>query len=176
MRLPDAADLHYRGHSEPIFSITGEEPELFDYDVMRRGEVPWDQHPGYYTRYGDVTALLQDPEDMYVIMASGDECTVRWRADGLPEPAEGFERTYFLLFDGWAKDGDPNTTHASQVQPLPFHGMSGYPYGPDETYPTGAGHRLYRDEWNTRPARRLGRDLRPGAGLPAPADLAPETR
>ncbi|HMB69775.1 MAG TPA: FG-GAP-like repeat-containing protein [bacterium] len=162
--LPDSADLHYRGHSAPIFSVTGEEPERFDYEVMREDDVPWNQHPGLYTRYGDVTPLVQEPEDMYVIMASGDECTVRWQADRLPELEPDRIRTYFLAFDGWAKDGDPNTALADQVEPLPFHAMSGYPYGPAETFPDDAEHRAYRDEWNTREGVRLVRDLAELAG------------
>ena len=129
MLLPDDAHLHHRGHSQPIFSITGEQPERFDYDMPRRSDVPWNQHPGLYTRFGDVSPLVQEPEDMYVVMASGDECTVRWRADRLPTRPAGFERTYFLVFDGWAKDGDPNATLSDRVGPLPFHAMSGYPYG-----------------------------------------------
>ncbi len=178
MLLPDSANLHWRGHSEPIFSITGEEPELFDYEVMRAGDVPWEQHPGMYTRYGDVTPLLQDPEDMYVIMATGDECTVRWRADRLPPLDDGWMRTWFLCFDGWAKDGDPNTTWAEQVEPLPFHSMSGYPYGPDESYPDDEAHQAYRREWNTRAAVRLTRDFaaEAHAAAGAPAAILPETR
>ncbi len=159
MILPAAADLRFRGHSEPIFSITGEEPERFDYDVMRSGEVPWDQHPGMYTKYGDVTPLVQEPEDMYVVMASGDECTLRWRAQDLPPLEKGTVRTYFLVFDGWAKDGDVNTTGADRVEPLPFHAMSGYPYRKDEAYPSDEAHETYRSTWNTRPAVRLSRDF-----------------
>ncbi|MBZ0269448.1 ASPIC/UnbV domain-containing protein, partial [bacterium] len=173
MLLPDDADLHFRGHSEPIFSITGEEPERFDYDVPRSTDVPWDQHRGRYTRYGDVTPLLQEPEDMYAIMASGDECTVRWKADRLPGLPAGFTRTYFLVFDGWAKDGDFNTTLAEEVEPLPFHAMSGYPYGEGESYPADAAHEAYRAEWNTRPAKRLVRDLVAEARAAA-AGSAPE--
>jgi hypothetical protein len=71
-------------------------------------------------------------------------------------------RTFFLAFDGWAKDGDPNTTLSGHVEPLPFHAMSGYPYGPTEAYPADATHRAYREEWNTREGIRLTRDL---AGL-----------
>ncbi|NNE43492.1 MAG: CRTAC1 family protein [Gemmatimonadetes bacterium] len=158
--LPDSAHLHYRGHSEPILSVTGESPELFDYARLRRGDVPWDQHPGRYTRYGDVTPLLQAAEDHFVIMASGDECTLRWNADRLPPLPEDHVRTFFLVFDGWAKDGDPNTTSSSTVEPLPFHAMSGYPYGPDETYPETPENTAYQAEWNTREAVRLTRDLR----------------
>jgi tetratricopeptide (TPR) repeat protein len=157
--LPDSADLHFRGHSEPIHSVSGEEPERFDYAVLRSGEVPWDQHPGRYTRYGDVSPLVQRAEDMYVVMASGDECTVRWRADRLPALDAGWTRTFFLVIDGWAKDGDPNTAHRSGVEPWPFHAMSGYPYRADETYPDDPEHGAYQAEWNTREPARLTRDF-----------------
>ena len=180
--LPESADLHFRGHSEPILSITGEEPEVFEYDVLRAGDVPWDPHPGLYTRFGDVTELVQAPENMYVIMATGDECTVRFRADALPPLPPYATRTYFAVFDGWAKDGDPNTSLATEVEPLPFHGMSGYPYREDEAYPTTPEHEAYRAEWNTRQVDRLTRDFvaeaqqaaAPAAPAVEPA-VAPET-
>jgi hypothetical protein len=63
--------------------------------------------------------------------------------------------------DGWAKDRDPNTIEALEVEPLPFHGMSGYPYRADESYPTTPEHQRYRAEWNTRPALRWIRPLAP---------------
>ncbi len=85
-------------------------------------------------------------------------------------------RTWFLCFDGWAKDGDPNTTWAEQVEPLPFHGMSGYPYGPDEKYPDDEVHQAYLREWNTRPAVRLTRDFAAEAYDTSPAAVVPETR
>ena len=116
---------------------------------------------------------------MYVVMASGDECTVRWRADRLPELPPGQERTYFLAFDGWAKDGDPNTEHSDGVEPWPFHGMSGYPYSADESYPDDPVHRAYMEQWNTRSAVRLTRDLaaeaRGGTGPIASPSPARET-
>jgi hypothetical protein len=174
--LPDTADLHYRGHSEPILSITGEEPETFDYDVFRSGEVPWDQHEGQYTRYGDVTPLLQDPDDMYVVMASGDECTVRWSEEALDPVDVDWTRTYFLVFVGWAKDGDPNTAFSATVEPLPFHAMSGYPYEPDEAYPTGPPHDEYRQTWNNRAGIRLGQDLAADATTPPLDPAAPQTQ
>jgi hypothetical protein len=60
-------------------------------------------------------------------MGSGDELTLRFNA-ALKPVAEGFERDFLLLVDGWAKDADPNTAFSRSVEPLPFHGMSGYPY------------------------------------------------
>jgi hypothetical protein len=129
-----------------------------------------------YTKYGDVTSLLQEPDDMYAIMASGDECTLRWSAARIPPVEEGWTRTYFLAFDGWAKDGDPNTKFSDNVEPLPFHAMSGYPYGPDEIYPAGESHVAYRSEWNTRTAVRFTDDLVAAATEAIPPLSGPETR
>ena len=73
----------------------------------------------------------------------------------------GFTRDYLVFLDGWAKDRDPNTLEALYVEPLPFHGMSGYPYGPDESFPQTPEHRAWRLEWNTRPAKRWIEPLAP---------------
>jgi len=57
--------------------------------------------------------------------------------------------------DGWAKDRDPNTAFSSTVQPLPFHGMSRYPYPASEHFPRDAAHDSYQRTYNTRPATVL---------------------
>jgi len=61
-------------------------------------------------------------------------------------------RDFLLYLDGWAKDRDPNTIEALNVEPLPFHGMSGYPYRADEHFPDTEAHRAWRRDWLTRPA------------------------
>jgi hypothetical protein len=45
------------------------------------------------------------------------------------------------------------------VEPLPFHGMSVYPYPDSEHFPTDPAHEQYRREYNTRPALKLIRPL-----------------
>jgi hypothetical protein len=75
-------------------------------------------------------------------------------------------RTWLLYLDGWAKDGDPNTVTSQTVEPLPFHAMSGYPYGEGERYPDDEVHAQYRREWNTRPGRTLVEPLAPNAVAP----------
>jgi len=71
----------------------------------------------------------------------------------VPPLRAGYARDYFLFLDGWAKDRDPNTVEALYVEPLPFHGMSGYPYAPGEHFPDDAEHRAWRAEWNTGEAK-----------------------
>jgi len=57
--------------------------------------------------------------------------------------------------DGWSKDGDPNTAFSQTVEPLPFHGMSQYPYPASERFPDTPAHRAWREKYNTRRAIKL---------------------
>ena len=45
---------------------------------------------------------------------------------------------------------DLYTAHPDSVEPLPFHGMSNYPYGEEESYPRDKLHKEYLDRYNTR--------------------------
>ena len=129
-------------------------PEAFDYeDVL--GTSLWNPTPGLYTRYGDVRELLAEVDDRLVVMGSGDELALRFGAGGLPPLPRRWTRDYLVFVDGWAKDGDPNTAFGRSVEPLPFHAMSGYPYGRDEGYPDDAAHRECRTRYQTRAARHL---------------------
>jgi hypothetical protein len=123
----------------------------------------WDQHPGRYTRHGECLPLVEAIDDRFVIMGSGDCLTLRFDASSLPALPEGWTRDWMVFLDGWAKDRDPNTVEALEVEPLPFHGMSGYPYGPEESFPADAEHELWRQEWNTRAARRHLAPVAPSA-------------
>ena len=145
---PDSADLHYRGFSE-MYRPNPHAPHLFDYQkVTTDGQ--WRDLAGYYTRYGDVNPLLQEVDDMYVILNAGDEITVEFDAARLPALKPGWVRDFILYSDGWDKDGDINTLTSQTVEPLPFHGMSAYPYPDTEHYPNDAAHRRYQLEYNTR--------------------------
>jgi len=149
---PDSAHLWRRGFSAPEDDDDGRRPVRFDWD--RLSEWPrWDPHPGLYTRLGETVPLLTAVDERFVIMGTGEALTVRFDARQLPPPADGFVRDYLLYLDGWAKDRDPNTIEALYVEPLPFHGMSAYPYGPDEAFPDTEELREWRRTWNTRPAQ-----------------------
>lgn len=145
---PDSADLHYRGFSE-MYRPNPHAPHLFDYQKVTT-EAQWRDLAGYYTRYGDVNALLQEVDDMYVILNAGDEITVEFEAARLPSLKPGWVRDFILYSDGWDKDGDINTLTSQTVEPLPFHGMSAYPYPESEHYPDDEAHREYRRKYNTR--------------------------
>ena len=145
---PDSADLHYRGFSE-MYRPNSHAPQLFDYQKVTQA-AQWRDLAGYYTRYGDVNSLLQAVDDMYVILNAGDEITVEFDASRLPTLKAGWVRDFILYSDGWDKDGDINTLTSQTVEPLPFHGMSKYPYPETEHYPDDEVHRRYQREYNTR--------------------------
>ncbi len=153
-----SADLRFRGFSTPEIHPERRQPEAFDY--TRPTATPtWNPTLGVYTRYGDVQPLTTSVDDRFVIMGSGDELALRYPASALPTLPRGWVREFLLLVDGWAKDADPNTAFSQTVEPLPFHAMTAYPYGPAERFPDDAAHREYRERYNTRPALRLLRPL-----------------
>jgi hypothetical protein len=154
----ETAALRFRGFSRPLLDAERKQPEAFDYAHVAPVSL-WNPTPGFYTRYGSVPELTRSVDDRYVIMGSGDELRLRFDPAPLPAVPRGWKRDFLLLVDGWSKDGDPNTAFSQTVEPLPFHGMSGYPYPPEERYPSSAAHRAYREEYNVRPALRLIRPL-----------------
>jgi hypothetical protein len=102
-----------------------------------------------------VRELLLGADDRLVVMGSGDELRLAFNAAALPPLPAGWRRDFLLLFDGWSKDADANTAHAESVEPLPFHGMSRYPYPPGERFPNDPVHQAYRRDYNTRSPLRL---------------------
>ncbi len=159
LRAPlESADLHFRGFSEAVIDRDRKQPDTYRYGSVTANSF-WNPTPGMYTRFGDVRELMTDADDRLTIMGSGDELTLRFGAAGLPAVKPGWKRDYLLKVDGWAKDRDPNTAFSGSVEPLPFHGMSVYPYPAGEHFPNDAGHEKWRKEYNTRPALRLVRPL-----------------
>jgi Flp pilus assembly protein TadD len=122
---PTGTDLHYRGYSVIHRPDAGAPaPEVPDYDQLSATKQSWRDLIGYYTRYGDVTELLQNIDDRYVIVASGDEMSLRF-PEQRPPPA-GWVRDYVFIGDGWIKDGDYNSTFSKTVLPLPYHAKQEY--------------------------------------------------
>jgi hypothetical protein len=152
------ADLHFRGFSRSRIDPARRRPDTYEYSPVSPASF-WNPTPGLYTRYGGVRELVSEVDDRLAIMGSGDELKLSFSAAALPSRLAGWVRDYLLEIDGWAKDSDPNTAFSSTVEPLPFHGMSAYPYRASEHYPEDELHRRYRREYNTRPALRLLRPL-----------------
>ena len=121
------ADLRFRGFSRVRIHPERKQPERFEYHDVRLTS-QWTPTPGLYTRYGPVGELLDEVDDRFVIMGSGDELSLSFDARALPRLSAGWKRDFLLLVDGWEKDRDANTAWSQTVDPLPFHGMSGYPH------------------------------------------------
>ena len=68
----------------------------------------------------------------------------------MPPLHAGWTRTFLLYADGFSKEMDINSASPDQVWPLPFHGMTRYPYPATEAYPMTAARRAYIDHYNTR--------------------------
>lgn len=146
------ADLQERGFSEErLFGgmIVPMYGKVLD-------DARWKYFSGRFTRTGNVRPLLNQVDDVFVISKTGDELVLTFNA--LPEPGLGKKRTFLLYADGYSKEMDINSGSPDAVLPLPFKGMTTYPYGKDELYPmTEERLRIY-EEYTTRVnSRQLSR-------------------
>jgi tetratricopeptide (TPR) repeat protein len=148
-RLPPArADLRWRGFSAEV-TPDGREPFGYDYRQVSFTS-PWKVMTGRYTREGDVRELLLKSDDMFVVSRPGDEISLSFDAKVLPPLPAGWTRTFLLYADGFSKEMDINSASPDQLAPLPFHGMSRYPYPATEHYPLTDERRKYLEKYNRR--------------------------
>ncbi len=146
---PVAADLHYRGFSRMYRKGGRYGPQWYDYGTVSR-EPAWAPIVGAFTRYGDVLPLVDAADDRYVIFGPGDEIALQFDSAAAPPLPRGWTRDFLIYTDAWLKDADLNTAAGGTVDPLPFHGMSRYPYGADEAFPGDSAHRRFVETYNTR--------------------------
>ena len=107
---------------------------------------------GNFTKYGDVTQLILEEDDMFVIGMQGDQVSLQFPTDNLAPLEGGMERDFFLFVADWFKDPPGNWGYGFDftVDPLPFRAMSGFPYPDTESYPFDDAHLQYLREYNTR--------------------------
>ncbi|MHC4394228.1 MAG: CRTAC1 family protein [Planctomycetota bacterium] len=142
------ADLHFLGFPRE-YSPDGHHPNLYDYGNVDRA-VAWKIMSGSFTRFGEVTELLDEADDCYVIMGRGEELTLRFSAGSFDLAPPGYCRSFILKTDSFCKDMDLYSAHPDTVEPLPFHNMSNYPYKANEHYPDDGKRRSYQRRFNTR--------------------------
>jgi hypothetical protein len=145
---PTVADLRWRGFSHEG-TPDGREPMGYDYQRVSATS-PWKVMTGRYTREGDVRELLSATDDIFVISRPGDELVLSFAANKLPPLPRRWKRTFLLYADGFSKEMDINSASPDQVGPLPFHGMSKYPYTWPERYPLTPKQQQYLETYNTR--------------------------
>jgi tetratricopeptide (TPR) repeat protein len=122
-----SAKLDFHGFPR---SIERGKPGDLDYvyeQTSRTG--PYTRPVGAYTRTGDVTALLKQVDDKFVVFGSGDEVQLEFDPVNLPPLPAGWKRDYFFFADGYEKDMDFYAADGLTVAPFPFHSMPSYPYG-----------------------------------------------
>ncbi len=103
---------------------------------------------GAFTKYGDVTALLQSADNQFVIGREGDMVSIQFPSN-LPPVPQGWVRTYFIVASCWFKgEGLPYVPFT--VDPLPFQAMTSFPYPSNETYPYTPANIAYLQTYDTR--------------------------
>ena len=103
---------------------------------------------GAFTKYGDVTSLLQSADNQFVIGREGDMVSVQFPTN-LPPVPQGWVRDYFIVASCWFKgEGLPYVPFT--VDPLPFQAMTSFPYPANETYPYNALNMAYLQTYDTR--------------------------
>ena len=143
-----SAILHFRGYPK---QIEGSSPGDLDYDynlVSLTG--PFQRERGDYTHFGDVTPLMKNIDDRFVVFGSGEEIAADFDAEKLPALPTHWKRDYFFYANGFVKDMDWWDASPFTVAQMPFHGMSSYPYPANEKYPDDAASLDYRLNWNDR--------------------------
>jgi tetratricopeptide (TPR) repeat protein len=145
---PMTANLRERGFSKEV-SPDGKEPFGADYDQVNF--VPkWKLFAGSFTKTGDVLPLTKEMDDVFVISKTGDEISFSFDENAFPKLEKGKKRTFLLYASGYSKEMDINSGSPDAIFPLPFEGMSKYPYGADEKYPMTEEKRQIYDKYLTR--------------------------
>lgn len=141
---PVKMELRYRGFSA-WSRVDSTSPMLPDYSEISSTAQRWRDLEGFHTRFGDVSELLAEIDDRYVIMNAGDEMVLHFKE---PEsPAKGYQRSFVFVSDGWEKDGDYNTEASATVLPLPYHGQADYEYGGNLMLQDDPVYQKHREDW-----------------------------
>jgi tetratricopeptide (TPR) repeat protein len=142
------AHLAFRGYPQQIDGAT---PGDLHYDYEKISETgPFQWQRGPYTHYGNVTQLLDKPDNKYVIFGSGEEIDAEFSAEALPALPAHWKRDYFFYANGFVKDMDFYEVLPFTVAQMPFHEESTYPYPATEHYPENADTLQYLLNWDER--------------------------
>lgn len=144
---PYSADLHYRGVSRMVLTNPTDSVMKLNEPLYSDVSTSYLSAPltGNATRYGDVTDLLADADDQYVIMTQGDELSMKF---SVPPLGEGLERDF--VSSVWNFHKPYIYALGDTIDPLPFNEMTQYPYHTMlENYPYTE-NQSYIDEYNTR--------------------------
>lgn len=144
---PSHTDLHRRGYSE-MRTLAGTEQLVPVYTNVSANPL-WRLTPsGWATRYGEVGELVAARDNALALICAGDELTLEFAAQHVPEKSPGNQRSFFVLISGWDKDSDFHVASGTTLEPLPWHGLN------EQTYATDRRPAFTNDAWiqkyNTR--------------------------
>ena len=131
---------------------TGGKPTLLDYDNVDQS-TGWKLMDGDYTRYGEVGELLAEADDCYVIMAHGDEVTLRFPVKAFGPVPRDCCRTFLLKTDSYCKDMDLHTCAPGRDRTAPVPCDERLPLHRGRTLPGDRKDPLYCARYNTRKIR-----------------------
>ena len=143
-----SATLAFRGYPRQVEGPTPGDLTYYYDQASTTG--PFSQFRGSYTRYGDVTSLLRNVDDRFVIFGTGEDIDAEFTAAPLPPLPAGWTRDYFFYANGFVKDMDFYEATPFTVADMPFHAMTAYPYPPAQHYPNDGSATAYRLDWNDR--------------------------
>ncbi len=143
-----SAQLAFRGYPQ---QLDGKTPGDLTYNYNRISQTgPFMRARGNYTRYGDVTRLLQRVDNRFVVFGTGEDIDLEFPAAPLPTLPEGWTRDYFFYANGFVKDMDFYEASPYTVATMPFHGMSDYPSQTVEHDADDPSRMQYELDWNSR--------------------------
>lgn len=142
---PDSVNLDYHGFTEI------DRTHYFKHNYDKVSPAPdsiFKNQYGNFTKYGDVTPLLESPDDHFVIMRYGDQLSVEFP---YVAPAPGLVRSFMLYNDAVYKHAtnDNLGVLGQSAGYLPYHGMAKYALDM-VSYPMTPANVEYINTWNTR--------------------------
>lgn len=142
---PTKAELGFRG-----FTKINHDPYIdHDYNIVTKNpEGIFKPQFGNFTKYGDVSPLLENSNNQFVIMKGGDHMDIEFP---YVSPAEGMVRSFVLDNDAWYKHASNEGIDllGKTVNPLPYQGMTSYTANTNG-YPMTDENSSYLNTWNTR--------------------------
>ncbi len=96
--------------------------------------------------------LMQDTDDIFVVGRQCDAVHMQFSTENLNDTRRWNGPRLHLCVACWFKDppGEWGYGFTWTVDPMPFLGMTGYPYTDTEHYPTDEAHQQYISTYNTR--------------------------
>ena len=126
------AVLGYRGYVLEA-SPDGRMPMLYDYHTLFRCRWPGCRESSLAMAMS--SRCSSEDDDHLCLVGPGDEARVEFDAKKAPPLPEGWTRVFVLRAVGYCKDADLFTATGDTVGPLPWRGMTTYPFGPRVSVP-----------------------------------------